>query len=1464
MMKSTFPTLNTISWDRRMLRATGALGLLLMFGFSQTGLAQNVTTACTSTSLCLDDSYFVTGDYVVGGVGLRALGDSTGFATGNIAIPDPNAYAEGVPPQQVPAGAEIVAAFLYWETVESSQSAFAGEHGFFNGYPITGTVLGNPNSPTSWSSGGCSGNAQGSKTIRAYRADVRPFLPLDSNGNIQANGQFQVRLADSGSTGSGAPLTLGATLVIIYRVLSPAMPLNAVILYDGAAAPSRAGSNVSQPIVGFYQPATSPVAKITHIVGNGQANKVESVFLNSLSLPSLYRSLPPFPGFYNGSWDNPTWSVNGAVSDADTSETASVVPGAQNSGCVSWGAMIFSTTVQDSDGDGLLDVWEDKQGYIDAKNGQWVSLPGANKNVKDIFVELDYLTNLDGSAGVTLHSHLPKQAALDLVGDTFARGNVRAHFDLGPGIYQNDQYAITYPVQAPPQGATAFPGAGGNAIPESAVLCIDGAVLCPFPGTPAVGWKAGFVFVRDNATVPNSSPAVPLGNFQPGRRLSYHYVFFGHALGAPRSFWSTAGLGISDPEIPQLISIVNSGSTATVTIQSPQGVLKPGDCPNPANTACSDATNGRVTVGGALGQPFLNGTYLFTNPSSTTSNNVTTTTFTLTTASVADGTYNFTNEPLLGVSYLGPTSTSGHSDFRGGGDSAVTFGLWGADDPVGCQADPSQLTPGQAACNNEVGGTLQQAGTLMHELGHSLTLTHGGTYYENAATPSVPTYELNCKPNYLSVMNYLFQVRGFPDGGIDFSVQTLPSLSETALSEQNGIGLDINTGLPAPHSTRWYAPANTLNAQVGQFAQSHCDGTPLNTDASGKVTDPPTVRVDGSTFSAPIDWNNDNSIEAGVNSTQDVNFNGSTATSPDAPFQGFNDWQHADLTQLAARTGAFEFSAGGGLLRGSGGLLRGSGGVDAGGGGLLRGSGGLLRGSGGLLRGSGGTEQDENTANSTADAPQGLTCSIAQGAVPGCGASSSIVFLTQGNSVALTWTPATDIFGQVIGQIRRYDIWRALGSFPTLASVAANASLFTDIQTLSQSNSPPSPMFTDTTVGHNTYTYFVTENNKQGVQSGPSYPIVVNTAFLLTVTANPASMTYGATVLPAFTVSYGGFMNGDTAASLSGTLVCTTTATTGSSVGYYPITCSGQTSATYNISYLPGTLTVNPAPMTITANSASKNYGATLTFRGTEFATSTLYNADKVASIILTSAGATASATVASPGPTYSIVPSAATGTGLGNYTIRYANGTLTVNKDNTSTSIMSSLNPSLSGQSVSFTVTVSNTSGTPAVPTGIVQFRDGLSPLGAPQTVSGLGKATLTTNTLTAGTHSITAVYSNSDGNFISSASVSLTQVVEDFSLKATPSAETISSGHQAIYTVILAPINGLTGSVALSCTGAPPNSACAVSPSTVSVQSSVTPTVTLSPNKNVTHGTFTLTITGTLVGSSLTHSASMQLTVQ
>ena len=103
------------------------------------------------------------------------------------------------------------------------------------------------------------------------------------------------------------------------------------------------------------------------------------------------------------------------------------------------------------------------------------------------------------------------------------------------------------------------------------------------------------------------------------------------------------------------------------------------------------------------------------------------------------------------------------------------------------------------------------------------------------------------------------------------------------------------------------------------------------------------------------------------------------------------------------------------------------------------------------------------------------------------------------------------------------------------------------------------------------------------------------------------------------------------------------------------------TGANYAITPVNGTFTINRATLTITANSCSKTYGTVKTFAATAFSQTGLVNGDTIAGVTETSIGAAASALV-SP-PTYSIVASAATGTGLSNYTVSDVARTLTVNK---------------------------------------------------------------------------------------------------------------------------------------------------------------------------------------------------------
>ncbi len=88
---------------------------------------------------------------------------------------------------------------------------------------------------------------------------------------------------------------------------------------------------------------------------------------------------------------------------------------------------------------------------------------------------------------------------------------------------------------------------------------------------------------------------------------------------------------------------------------------------------------------------------------------------------------------------------------------------------------------------------------------------------------------------------------------------------------------------------------------------------------------------------------------------------------------------------------------------------------------------------------------------------------------------------------------------------------------------------------------------------------------------------VVNPA-PLTITADDATKILNAPNPATFTATYSGFVLGEGPSALSGTLSCTTTAVTNSPVGGYPITCSGQTSTNYAITYVAGTLHVIFAP----------------------------------------------------------------------------------------------------------------------------------------------------------------------------------------------------------------------------------------------------------------------------------------------
>ncbi len=270
----------------------------------------------------------------------------------------------------------------------------------------------------------------------------------------------------------------------------------------------------------------------------------------------------------------------------------------------------------------------------------------------------------------------------------------------------------------------------------------------------------------------------------------------------------------------------------------------------------------------------------------------------------------------------------------------------------------------------------------------------------------------------------------------------------------------------------------------------------------------------------------------------------------------------------------------------------------------------------------------------------------------------------------------------------------------------------------------------------------------------------------LTVTAANKSMTYGGTV-PALTYTYTGLVNGDSTAAFSGGL--TTTAMSSTSVGGYPIT-QGTLAATgnYTIStFNAGTLMVNAAKLIVTATNESMTYGGTVpalayTYTG-------LVNGDSTATF---SGGLTTTAMSSTSVGGYPITQGTLAATG--NYTIATFNGgTLTINKAATGTIVASSANPSVYGQAATFTATVTNTSiGSTPVPTGTVQFVVDGGNFGAPVAVDATGRAVSQPDAFLSGaSHTVQAVYTNIDGNFIGSNSTTLTQTVQTVAVEPDPS---------------------------------------------------------------------------------------------
>jgi len=206
---------------------------------------------------------------------------------------------------------------------------------------------------------------------------------------------------------------------------------------------------------------------------------------------------------------------------------------------------------------------------------------------------------------------------------------------------------------------------------------------------------------------------------------------------------------------------------------------------------------------------------------------------------------------------------------------------------------------------------------------------------------------------------------------------------------------------------------------------------------------------------------------------------------------------------------------------------------------------------------------------------------------------------------------------------------------------------------------------------------------RQGTLSaGANYSITYTPALLtiiatakgtITITAGNYERTYGE-ANPPFSLHYSGFIGSDNESVLTALPLVTTTATTLSGVGTYPIEISGASANGYLINYNPGLLTITKAPLTITADNKQKSAGKenpllTVTYSG-------FVNGDDKGKLSQLPQ-ATSSATVQSPPGEY---PIDVNGAEALNYSITYISGVLSIIPEINTTTIPNGFSPNGDG----------------------------------------------------------------------------------------------------------------------------------------------------------------------------------------
>ena len=323
------------------------------------------------------------------------------------------------------------------------------------------------------------------------------------------------------------------------------------------------------------------------------------------------------------------------------------------------------------------------------------------------------------------------------------------------------------------------------------------------------------------------------------------------------------------------------------------------------------------------------------------------------------------------------------------------------------------------------------------------------------------------------------------------------------------------------------------------------------------------------------------------------------------------------------------------------------------------------------------------------------------------------------------------------------------------------------------------------------------------------------TPAMLTVTASSATVNYGDAV-PTITPSISGFVSGENSSVVTTQPTCTATYTPTSNAGSTQTTScvGGMGSNNYSFTYVPGTVTVNPAALTVTAVDKSKTYDGSAFSAFTVSYSGLVNNED--ATVLVGAQSFSGSAVSATSAGAYTIMPGGLTST---NYAITFNTGTLTINKA-TPTVIWSTPPAITYGTALSVTqlnATAIDVSGSNLLGT--------------------FAYTPATATMLTAGTQTLSVTFTPTDTTDYATATKAVSITVVDFSLPSTPPTLAVAAGQTNTAPFIVAPITGFVGTVSFTCSVPASMSEASCSASSVQVTGVTGASSTLTVNTTGAH---------------------------